>query len=811
VRCFIVYILCFPFILISQNEKKEIYAKRIDSKIIIDGKLDELFWLDINPAKNFIMIEPINGKYERTSQRTEVKFAYDNSAIYVGASLYDSNPYEILKELGPRDDQDKNTDMFGIFINPFNDGINEFSFLVTAAGVQIDKKIILTTDGYINELNWDAVWESEVVINEKGWFVEMKIPYSAIRFPNTKSQEWGLNIYRGLRRLREDYSWNYIDISKRHIGNQAGILKGIENIESPIRLSFVPYVSSQINEFNGDYNFGYNGGIDLKYGITESFTLDLTLVPDFQQVEFDPLVLNMSPFETYYDEKRSFFTEGVELFRKGDLFYSRRIGGTPSGEAELDSNEILTDSPENVKLINATKVSGRTNNGYGIGVFNAITANTYAEIGDTITNDTRREIIEPITNYNMLVLDKSFNKNSFLTFINTNVSRNNDYRNANVTGLLASITNPKNTHAINTSLKGSVVKENNENQYGFSSLLNIQKISGEIQYQIQNYIESDKYDINDMGFLYQNNEINNEVNLSYNIFKPMKNILRGQFLLSVEHKMLYKPSLYNELILKWDNHFVFTNHLFFKYGLRYFFEENDHFEARKDNQNFIRPPAAKMVFGTSSDYRKPFALNMMGSVKYRFTNGYAIWEEYSNPSTYIRFNPRIRINNHTFLEYVLAIEQEKNQFGWIPEDDILGTVFSRRNQNTLTNKLILNHTFTKKAYLKFILRHYWSTINNKSFYSIDEDGYLLANSDYTDQHDEHNINFNSWNIDLSFSWEYRPGSFLTLVWQNQIADESNEIENLFLNNINDLFENPSTNIFSVKFTYYLDIANYSKK
>ena len=745
-RCFILYILCFPFILISQNEKKEIYAKRIDSKIIIDGKLDELFWLDINPAKNFIMIEPVNGKYERSSQRTEVKFAYDNSAIYVGASLYDSNPYEILKELGPRDDQDKNTDMFGIFINPFNDGINEFSFLVTAAGVQIDKRIVLTTDGYINELNWDAVWESEVIINEKGWFVEMKIPYSAIRFPNTKSQEWGLNIYRGLRRLREDYSWNYIDISKKHIGNQAGILKGIENVESPTRLSFVPYVSSQVNEFDGDYNFGYNGGIDLKYGMTESFTLDLTLVPDFQQVEFDPLVLNMSPFEIKYDEKRSFFTEGIELFRKGNLFYSRRIGSAPSGEAELDPDEILTDSPENIKLINATKVSGRTNDGYGIGFFNAITANTYAEIEDTITNATRREIIEPITNYNMLVLDKSFNKNSFLTFINTNVSRNNDYRNANVTGLLASITNPKNTHAINTSLKGSVVKENNENQYGFSSLLNIQKISGEIQYQIQNYIESDKYDINDMGFLYQNNEINNEVNLSYNIFKPIKNILRGQFSLSVEHKMLYKPSLYNELILKWDNHFVFTNHLFFNYGLRYFFEENDHFEARKDNQNFIRPPAVKINLMTSSDYRKAFALNMMGSVKYRFTNGYSIWEEYSNPSTYIRFNPRIRINNHTFLEYVLAIEQENNQFGWIAENDGEEIVFSRRNQNTLTNKLTLNHTFTKNAYMKFILRHYWSTINNKSFYSINNDGYL-TNSDYTS---EHNINFNSWNIDLNF-------------------------------------------------------------
>ena len=155
-RYFILYTLFFPFILCSQNEKKEVYAKRINNKVIIDGKLNELFWEEISPARNFTMLEPINGKIERASQKTEVKFGYDNNSVYIGAHLNDKNAgYDdpnmpgIMRELSARDEQGKSVDIFGIFLNPFNDGINEFAFLVTAAGVQIDKRIILTTNGYI--------------------------------------------------------------------------------------------------------------------------------------------------------------------------------------------------------------------------------------------------------------------------------------------------------------------------------------------------------------------------------------------------------------------------------------------------------------------------------------------------------------------------------------------------------------------------------------------------------------------------------------------------------------------------------------
>ena len=831
VKNYFIYTMIFPLFLLAQDQKKEVFAKKIDLNVIIDGELNEKFWNEISPAENFFMIEPINGKLERAHQTTKVKFAYDNSGIYIGAELNDKNAgYDdpniqgIMKELGARDDAGKSADMFGIFLNPFNDGINEFGFLVTAAGVQIDKRSILTTNGYVDDINWDAVWESAVTIKKDGWFVEMKIPYSAIRFPNKDVQEWGINIWRQLRRLREDYSWSFIDVKNKHIGNQSGILKGIKNINPPIRLSLTPYITgSTLKEPYEKYESNYSLGVDLKYGFSipikeerVNFTLDMILLPEFQQVEFDPLVLNISPYETWYDEKRSFFTEGTDLFQKGNLFYSRRVGGAPLQELSLDSNQIVTSIPDNSPLFNATKISGRNGKGWGIGVFNGITQNVYATIQDTITLEEKQQLIEPITNYNMLVIDKSFNQNSFLTLVNTNVNRKDNFRNAHVVGLLGSITNKKNTHTYDGSIKSSFIQEQQQLKSGFSTFFNIEKINSNIEYEIRNYIESDNYDINDMGFLYQNNEVNTSGDIGFNIFSSDEKIaqqlkiLKGGISLGFEQKMLYKPFLYNEMIFKIDTWTVNTRHLWMNFKMRYFFEEHDYFEARLENQKFIKPPSAKVSFSSSSNFNKPTAINITGSVKYRLSNHYSIWEDYTNLNTYFRINPRFRINNYMFLQYILALEQEYNQFGWIAQEEDSTSIFSRRKRNTVTNKLIFTYTFNPHAHLKLIARHYWSTINNKSFYGLDSDGTLFGiNSPH--YNNNYQVNFNTWNLDVNYSWEYQPGSFISIVWQNQLTNETSDMQTIFFNNLNEFFNNPTTNIFSIKFTYYLDYVKLVRK
>ncbi len=211
-------------------------------------------------------------------------------------------------------------------------------------------------------------------ITDEGWVAEIEIPYSALRFPNNDLQTWGINFAREIRRIREISSWNFVDKKIDGILNQSGVVTGIENIKPPLRLSFEPYLSTSLlkEPESNAWDFKFNGGMDLKYGISESFTLDMTLIPDFSQVPSDDQVVNLGPFETYYSEKRQFFTEGVELFSKGDVFYSRRVGSEPMGYDDIEENyppENIIENPEQTQLLNATKLSGRTSSGTGIGDF----------------------------------------------------------------------------------------------------------------------------------------------------------------------------------------------------------------------------------------------------------------------------------------------------------------------------------------------------------------------------------------------------------------------------------------------------------
>ncbi|NJN77969.1 MAG: carbohydrate binding family 9 domain-containing protein, partial [Saprospiraceae bacterium] len=318
--------------------KKSYETRKIETKPVIDGNLDDEAWLKTSEiAKDFVQNQPNLG--EKSAYKTEVKIVYDDEAIYIGAILYDNNRDSILKQLTARDEIG-NTDWFGIVLDTYEDGNNGVGFIVSAAGVQFDTKYSV----FGEDENWNAVWESAVMIIEKGWAVEMKIPYSALRFPDKSEQVWNFNIVRTVRRTRETAWWNFYDSSKNGFLNQAGKLTGIKDIVSPPRLFFNPYISGNLKNTttDGEHSLsrGFNIGMDIKYGINDAYTLDVTLVPDFGQVVSDDVVLNLSPFEVQFNENRQFFTEGTELFQKADLFYSRRIGGTPNGYYDV---QALTD------------------------------------------------------------------------------------------------------------------------------------------------------------------------------------------------------------------------------------------------------------------------------------------------------------------------------------------------------------------------------------------------------------------------------------------------------------------------------------
>jgi len=309
---------------------------------------------------------------------------YDDEALYIFAELLDNQPDSITRDLSLRDNTG-NADLFSFLLDTYRGGQNGLAFTLTAAGVQIDSKI--SEDG--EDTNWDAVWDSAVEINDKGWYAEMRIPYFSLRFPETSEQEWRVQFTRDIRRHRESSYWSRIDPENSNFIVQIGDMTGVSNIKPPLRLSLNPFVVGYVNTIKDPESdpakstgTAYGLGLDLKYGINDAFTLDMILIPDFGQVQSDNVVLNLSPFEQQFEERRPFFTEGTELFNKGNLFYTRRVGGTPFNfyDVETEEGEEIIKNDNVTQLYNAFKVSGRTADGLGIGIYQLLCSGLRSEL-----------------------------------------------------------------------------------------------------------------------------------------------------------------------------------------------------------------------------------------------------------------------------------------------------------------------------------------------------------------------------------------------------------------------------------------------
>ena len=306
---------------------KKLKATRIQQPPKIDGVLDDAAWQQAEVATDFIQRNPNPGKKEE--HKTEVRITYDDVALYVGALMHDVSPDSIFRELSKRDNF-ANTDFFGVFLDTYHDKLNGYGFLVTPAGVQLDARYSPDSE----DEDWNAVWESKAILAGNNWVVEMRIPYSAIRFSNADVQTWEINFMRNRMKKREDFFWSPVDPKVNGFLNQWGVLEGIENIKSPLRLSLTPYVSGYVQHYpsnnagKSNASYSFNGGMDIKYGLNESFTLDMTLIPDFGQVQSDNRVLNLSPFEVQYNENRQFFTEDINSLTKAIIFI-RAVSGKP--------------------------------------------------------------------------------------------------------------------------------------------------------------------------------------------------------------------------------------------------------------------------------------------------------------------------------------------------------------------------------------------------------------------------------------------------------------------------------------------------
>lgn len=776
----------------TAQEKKNAVASFTDEHISINGTLDESIWSLAAPATDFIQYDPYNGS--SPSQPTEVRILYNDQGIYIGATLYDSSPDSILTQYGTRDDDNLNADCFNISVSPYQDGLNKWVFMVYANGVQYDAKG--TNEG--NDENWNAAWESSTSITEDGWIAEIFIPYSMLRFPKREIQTWDINFWRSIRRHRELSTWNFVDNNIEGDIVQSGVLTGIKNINPPLRLSLSPYVSGYIEKQPGsDISTYLNYGADLKYGINESFTLDMTLIPDFGQVESDDEIYNLTPFEVQYDEKRQFFTEGTELFDKGDVFYTRRIGSTPSGfyhaGADLQEGERVIDNPSVAPVINATKISGRTSGGTGIGVFNAMTAKTEATIEDSQGN-TRTVETQPFTNYNMTVVDQSIRENSRVGIFNTNVYRGTGKTIANLTGVDGEFKDATNSYLLvgNIKFSNQIIPES-DNITGHSYFLQTSKLRGTFRYDAGTWSHNDTYDPNDMGIMDNNNETGYYASLYHNVLDPKGILLNSRTMLSSTYILRNSDNKFQWWQAQVMYHATFKNHLSAGAMINFLpLGYNDFYEPRTEGYYFTNSFAHESSFWLSPDYRKTFVVDVRGT--------YFNMPERDNVMYKLSLEPRYRISDKAFLKWEVTGRQENNQMGYVTntEDKV---IFGSRDLTTWETEMQFKYIFNANSGLKLKARHYLIYGLYDSFYDLSYSDGTLSISEYTGDHD---FSFNAFTIDLSYSWYFAPASSLSIVWKNAVYKNGNGDTTSYFSNLKNTLEAEATNSLSLKVLYYID-------
>lgn len=785
---------------------KSCVAVRTDQPPRINGLLDENDWKNALPAEGFIQFRPDEG--QPGTQTTEVRLLYTNFALYIGAWCYDKDPDAIRRQLGKRDESNLNADYFVIKLDPYNTQQDAYTFGVYASGVQFDSRI--------SDRTYDAAWKSAVSRNDKGWYAEIEIPFSAFRFPKTDVQTWVTQFQRYIRRNRELQTWVYVPSEAPNPLQHWGLLMGVESVKTPIRLNVVPYLAYSnardplVNE-DGNSTYSttntYTYGADIKYGIDDRFTVDMTLLPDFGQVQSDRLVKNLSYREVVYDENRPFFREGVELFGKGDLFYSRRIGRLPGGFFnvfnQLNPGEELVSNPVQAKLLNALKISGRTDKGLGLGFFNAVTDAMTAEVRRP-DGSTRIITTEPVTDYSIFVVDKQWKNNSSLYAINTLALRNGAAPDVQATGAGLSLNNRKNT--LKLVAEGSAVFRygpdagDNKDNYRYS--LGAEKAGGWLQGGLYRNVTAPDYDATDMGFYRVPGQNNTEARITANRYRPWKFIRESNNTLSLFIADDFNTGKvgYNELSFNSFINLMSWNAIFSGAGVN-LFRPYDFFEARTPGLVYRGFRTWYAYTGFSTDYRKAIA------VDYSIALSNYIDRE-SAPGIEHDLSFRIRPSDRIFFTTGCKYNREAFNIGYATNDPLGVPVLGGRRLDTWEVDFRGTLAFDENMNLTIIARHYWLTGRYAEYFNLDKDGDLIPASNYTGSS---NFNFNVFTVDCIYEWRFSPGSVLNLVYKNAVTDETPLPRYDYRNNFDRLMRIPHAHTVTVKLLVFIDYVRVIRR
>jgi len=841
--------LCWPGVrLFSQEKEKVLQAVRcLEGEIRVDGVLNERIWRSAPIASDFVQRDPDEGK--PATEKTTVQVAYDDHALYVAVRAYDSEPDKI-KGILTRRDQDSPSDWISIAIDSYGDKRTAFEFGVNPVGVKQDA---CWSDDENRDEDWDAVWDVGVLRDDRGWTVEFCIPFSQLRFPNRKTHQWGFQVLRVISRKNEWDFWAPVPKEAAGWVSRFGRLEGIKDIPAPKRLQLLPYVVSSGNFFpeeagnpfrSGPFYKGSLGG-DLKYGLTSNLTLDLTINPDFGQVEADPSEFNLTAYETYFEEKRPFFMEGRNILNYpiglGDgelanenLFYSRRIGRAPHYYPEV-SDSGFVDQPQWTRILGAAKVTGKTASGWSIGVLEALTREEKARVRDG--GREFKVVVEPLTNYFVARIQKDFRRGrTTLGGIITNVTRwipTNELKELNRRawsgGVDFSHRWRRDTYQIAVKLLGSIIKgdtlaiqkaqkssaryfqrpDANHLHYdprrtslsGFAASWFLGKIGGgHWRWALGGLSRSPGFEINDLGYIRDVDWTAPFLWVGYRQFNPGK-VFRNW---GVNFNLWSAWSYGGERVGLGGNingHFRLLNYWGIYLGLNRQLESLDTRSLRGGPAIMI-PGRTGLWFGFWSDDRKPVSMEFHSGFS-RDDEGFW-WCRFESELT---LRPSRNLNLKMSLSYYPTLD-DRQYVDHIEDDQGVHYVFGRLQRKTFALTTRLDYTLTPNLSIQFYGMPFISAGEYSHFKEVAnprakryDDRYRPY--DYTANPD---FNFKQFRSNLVIRWEYSPGSTIYLVWSQGRTNFEGDYGTFSLGrDLGRLFNTRAENVFLVKINRWFSL------
>lgn len=785
---------------------KSIVASQVTSAPRIDGLLNDVEWRTAVPVEGFHQFDPDEGAV--ATERTTVSVLYDDNALYIGVMAYDTDPGGIVRQLTRRD-RSTQSDRFSVIIDSYHDHSNAFLFSGSVSGVQLDG--ILSQDGTVYDVQWDAVWEFEAAVVDQGWSAEFKIPYSALRFSEQDGEYvWGVNFRRFIARKKEVAEWVLVrreDASALTISSvsRMGHLSGLRNIHPPQHLALLAYqVSkhgflSQQPPFPLRSEFRGTAGFDLKYGITNTFTLDMAVNPDFGQVEVDQSVLNLTVFETFYPEKRPFFLEASQFFSFGTMFdnsqlrllYSRRIGAEPS-EPPLDAGFVLIERPQVTKILGASKLTGKSADGLIMGLLSSLTDRESGVEQDLLGNK-RSLSFASRASQNVVRLKQDVLSNSWVGMMATGLF--NEERAPVLSGGVDwNVREGEDGYAVDGYLAGSrLTTPMAEEISGGAGRFGIGKLEGLHWLAYSTYeFSTPNFYIEDLGFYSQPREHGGYSQISFKE-DHAGDPLRRVFLTSV---LIYRWNW--DRINTWKQLETEAN-LEFRNFWNVSLNHKHEFPAFDDASRgivglYLRPAADRISATISTDSRQILLATWSSWYQHSAygSNTFATSFYFTfRPSSSMEFSPAFtlsRTRNEEAWPLYYYTGNGRNLFG---DRDVDQFDFSLRGTMTFTRSISLQF-FTQILLAKGQYQNFKELVGSSELLP-----YVYSTASGNPDFNEQILNAN-----VVFRWEYLPGSSFYLVWTQSRYGVNSFYERPLSDNFSETFRLPMDNVILAKISYW---------